>query len=191
MCVSHSVHKSHIPLEYLDAQQYYSILVRKSLLAIEEANRLNINETKYRNLFLLTFTHGRFVFYVHTCMCLHALRTMSNEEQYNRFVPLAESYKIILSYAQTELGHGTDLKSLQTEAVFDRETDSFLLNTPTITSTKFWPGGLGRTANHVLLMAQLYSPSKHHPCGLQMFLVPIRDMNTHQPLAGLFDSILF
>jgi len=60
------------------------------------------------------------VFYVHTCMCLHALRTMSNEEQYNRFVPLVESYKIILSYAQTELSHGTDLKSLQTEAVFER-----------------------------------------------------------------------
>jgi len=38
-----------IPLEYLDAQQYYSILIRKSLLTIEEVNRLNINETKYQN----------------------------------------------------------------------------------------------------------------------------------------------
>jgi acyl-CoA oxidase len=109
---------------------------------------------------------------------------MANEEQKRQFLPLAQSYRIITTYAQTELGHGTDLRQLETEAVFDRTTDSFVLNTPTLTSTKFWPGGLGQTANYILLMAQLYTPDRNHPCGLQMFLVQIRDLNTHEPLPG-------
>jgi acyl-CoA oxidase len=117
-------------------------------------------------------------------MCLYAIETMTNEEQKRRFLPLAQSFHITTTYAQTELGHGTDLRRLETEAVFDRETDSFVLNTPTLTSTKFWPGSLGKTANYALLMAQLYTPDRDHPCGLQMFLVQIRDLNTHEPLPG-------
>ena len=124
-------------------------------------------------------------------MCLHALETMTTDEQKRQFLPLAHSFRIIMTYAQTELGHGTDIRRLETEAIFDRTTDSFVLNTPTLTSTKFWPGALGRTVNYVLLMAQLYTPDRDHPCGLQMFLVQIRDMKTHELLPGYtFDCLL-
>jgi hypothetical protein len=43
-------------------------------------------------------------------------------------------------YAQTEMGHGSDVQSLETVAVFDKDTDSFILDSPTLTSTKMWPG---------------------------------------------------
>ncbi|UJR20063.1 hypothetical protein I4U23_023196 [Adineta vaga] len=118
-------------------------------------------------------------------MCIYAIETMSNEEQKRMFLPLAQSYRMITAYTQTELGHGTDLRRLETEAVFDRKTDSFILNTPTLTATKFWPGALARTANYVLLMAQLYTPDRDHSCGIQMFLVQIRDLNTHELLPGV------
>jgi acyl-CoA oxidase len=160
------------------------VTIRKSLLAIQEADRLNITNSKHRLWFFYLFTNSRFVFYVHTSMCLYALETMADEEQKRQFLPLAQSYRIMTTYAQTELGHGTDLRQLETEAVFDRTTDSFVLNTPTLTSTKFWPGALGRSANYILLMAQLYTPDRNHPCGLQMFFVQIRDLNTHEPLPG-------
>ncbi len=182
--LAHPIHRTHLPLEYLDADEHYSIIVRKSLLAIQEVNRLNITNNKYRLWFFHIFANGYFLFYVHTSMCLYAIETMTNEEQKRRFLPLAQSFHITTTYAQTELGHGTDLRRLETEAVFDRETDSFVLNTPTLTSTKFWPGSLGKTANYALLMAQLYTPNRDHPCGLQMFLVQIRDLNTHEPLPG-------
>jgi alkylation response protein AidB-like acyl-CoA dehydrogenase len=88
-------------------------------------------------------------------MCLYALETVPTEEQKRQFLPLAQSFHMIMTYAQTELGHGTDIKRLETETVFDRTTGTFVLNTSTLTSIKFWPDALRRTANYILLMAQL------------------------------------
>lgn len=184
LALAHPIHRTHLPLEYLDADEHYSISLRKTLLAIQEADRLNITDSKHRLWFFYIFCNGYFLLYVHTSMCLYAIEMTANEEQKRKFLPLARSYRILTTYAQTELGHGTDLRQLETEAVFDVTTDSFVLNTPTLSSTKFWPGALAKTANSILLMAQLYTPDRDHPCGLQMFLVQIRDFKTHEPLPG-------
>lgn len=42
--------------------------------------------------------------------------------------------------AQTELGHGTYVRGLETVVTFDKDTDEFIINSPTITSYKYWPG---------------------------------------------------
>jgi acyl-CoA oxidase len=184
LAYAHPIHSTHLPLEYLDADEYYSVLIRKSFIAIKEAERFNITDKKVLGWFLSIFTNGRFIFGLHTSMFIHTLETMASDEQKEKFLPLARSFQIIGTYAQTELGHGSNLQRLETEAVFDCKTDTFVLNTPTLTATKFWPGALGRSTNYVLLMAQLYTPDRSHPCGLQMFFVPIRDLNTHEPLPG-------
>jgi acyl-CoA oxidase len=36
---------------------------------------------------------------------------------------------------------GTFLRGLETTATYDPKTKEFVVNSPTITSTKFWPGG--------------------------------------------------
>lgn len=136
------------------------------------------------NWFLSLFTNGRFIFGLHTSMFLHTLETMASDEQQQRILPLARTFQVIGTYAQTELGHGSNIQRLETEAVYDRATDTFVLNSPTVTATKFWPGALGHSTNYVLLMAQLYAPDRNHPCGLQMFFVQIRDLNTHEPMPG-------
>lgn len=41
---------------------------------------------------------------------------------------------------------------------------------------------VGKTTNHCLVMAQLYTQGKN--CGIHMFMVQIRDLETHMPLAG-------
>ena len=86
-------------------------------------------------------------------------------------------------YAQTEMGHGSDVQSLETIAIFDSKTDEFILNSPTITSAKMWPGDLGVFASHAMVFAQLIINGANH--GVQAFLVPIRDMNTHEALPGV------
>ena len=45
------------------------------------------------------------------------------------------------TYVQTELGHGTFVRGLETTATYDKKTQEFIINSPTLTSLKFWPGG--------------------------------------------------
>jgi hypothetical protein len=47
------------------------------------------------------------------------------------------------------------VSGLETTAIYDKQTDEFIINTPTITATKWWPGDMGRMANHALVFAQL------------------------------------
>ena len=50
----------------------------------------------------------------------------------------------------------------------------------------FCPKTVGKTSNHVVCMAQLYTGGKSY--GIHAFLVQIRDVNTHQPLPGEADA---
>ncbi|CAN0306441.1 unnamed protein product, partial [Hapterophycus canaliculatus] len=90
--------------------------------------------------------------------------------------------KVIGCYAQTELGHGSNIRALETTATFVRETDEFEIHSPSITATKWWPGTMGRTANHAMVIAQLVIDGKQH--GIHNFIVPIRG-DDHCPLPGV------
>ncbi|XP_028301946.1 peroxisomal acyl-coenzyme A oxidase 1 isoform X3 [Gouania willdenowi] len=116
-------------------------------------------------------------------MFLPTLLNQATPEQMDLFFMPAWNLHIIGTYAQTEMGHGTHLRGLETTATYDPSTQEFVLNSPTVTSIKWWPGGLGKTSNHAIVLAQLYTLGKCH--GLHAFVVPIRDMNTHEPLPGI------
>jgi len=47
------------------------------------------------------------------------------------------------------------LPGIETTATFDREKDEFVINTPSITATKWWPGELSVCATHGILCAKL------------------------------------
>ena len=81
------------------------------------------------------------------------------------------------------MAHGSFIRGLETTATFDSQTDQFVLNSPTISSTKWWPGALAHTSTHAIVMAQLYIEGKHH--GLHGFIVPLRSLKDHSPLPGV------
>ncbi|TNM86146.1 hypothetical protein fugu_008417 [Takifugu bimaculatus] len=140
---------------------------------------------------------------LHLGMFLPTLLNQATPEQMDRFFTPAWNLQIIGTYAQTEMGHGwwrcsqrascsattpTVLPALTSEdwrpqATFDPATQEFVLNSPTISSIKWWPGGLGKTSNHAIVLAQLHTQGNCH--GLHAFIVPIRDMDTHVPLPGI------
>lgn len=120
---------------------------------------------------------------LHKSMYLITLRDQTNEEQKKLFGVPAENYDHIGCYAQTELGHGSNVRGLETTATWIPEAGEFEINTPTLTATKWWIGSLGRTANHAAVMAQLYVNGKNE--GPHPFIVPIRDLKTHKPLKGV------
>lgn len=72
---------------------------------------------------------------------------------------------------------------METTATFDKEKQEFVINSPTITSIKFWPGDMGRFSNHAIVFAKLIVEGK--AMGVHAFMVPTRDPQTWQPLPGI------
>lgn len=68
--------------------------------------------------------------------------SQASPEQQAKWLPMAQKLEIIGTYAQTELGHGTFVRGLETTATYDPETEHFIIHSPTLTSTKWWPGGV-------------------------------------------------
>ncbi|CAK4520205.1 unnamed protein product [Aphanomyces euteiches] len=120
---------------------------------------------------------------VHRAMFVPTLETQMDDEQRAYWLPKAKAFEITGAYAQTELGHGSNVQGIETTAHYDVKTQEFILNSPTLTSRKWWPGELGKTANHCVLHARLFLNGKDH--GIQAFLVPIRDTKTHESLPGI------
>ncbi|KAH8416236.1 hypothetical protein KR222_011745, partial [Zaprionus bogoriensis] len=116
-------------------------------------------------------------------MVVRALKAQCTPEQYEEFGRRVERFEVCATYAQTELGHGTYLRGLETRADYDPATDEFVLNTPKISSYKWWPGGLGHSSSYCLVMAQLYIDGQLK--GPHMFYVQVREEGTHEPRPGV------
>lgn len=80
---------------------------------------------------------------VHFDMFIPAIMSMGTQQQQDEWLERAWNYKIIGSYVQTEIGHGTFVRGIETTATYDVDTKEFVFNSPTLSSFKFWPGGLG------------------------------------------------
>jgi acyl-CoA oxidase len=70
-----------------------------------------------------------------------------------------------------------------TTAIYDRATETFIINTPEIGAAKWWVGDLGVYCNHAAVFAQLIIDEKKY--GVHAFLVPIRDTKTLQVIKGI------
>lgn len=111
------------------------------------------------------------------------MRDQGTPEQHKLFLEKAEKYEYIGCYAQTELGHGSNVRGLETTATWNPDDKTFTIHSPTLTAAKWWIGSLGRTANHAVVMAQLIIQGKS--CGPHPFVVQVRDLKTHEPLENV------
>lgn len=73
---------------------------------------------------------------VHYDMFVPALKNLGTTQQQAEWVSRAWTCKIIGAYAQTELGHGTFVRGLETTATYDATTKEFVIHSPTITAYK-------------------------------------------------------
>lgn len=82
---------------------------------------------------------------------------------------------ILGCYLQTELGHGTNVARLETTATYIPETREFEIHSPTLTSSKWWIGALGKTSTHGVVQAKLILPGGND-VGPHLFFVQLRNM---------------
>ncbi|KAB2001900.1 hypothetical protein ES319_D11G027900v1 [Gossypium barbadense] len=120
---------------------------------------------------------------LHWGMFIPAIKGQGNDEQQQKWLPMAYKMQIIGCYAQTELGHGSNVQGLETTATFDPETDEFVIHSPTLTSSKWWPGGLGKVSTHALVYARLITDGQDH--GVHGFIVQLRSLDDHLSLPGI------
>lgn len=90
-------------------------------------------------------------------------------------------------FCMTELGHGSNVRGVETTAEYDKSTKEFILNSPTETSMKFWIGNLAKTCQSAVVFAQLIieEGGKKVNKGVHVFACEIRDRRTHHPHPGL------
>ncbi|XP_058104382.1 peroxisomal acyl-coenzyme A oxidase 1-like [Magnolia sinica] len=140
-------------------------------LSEEEARRLRfyLDEPAYTDL--------------HWGMFIPAIKGQGTEEQQQKWLSLAQKMQIIGCYAQTELGHGSNVQGLETTATFDPKSDEFIIHSPTLTSSKWWPGGLGKASTHAVVYARLITDGREH--GVHGFIVQLRSLDDHSPLPGI------
>ena len=120
---------------------------------------------------------------VHYAMFIPALAAQTSPEQREKWLPLALDFRILGAYAQTELGHGSNVRGLETTATYLTDSQEFEIHSPSLTSTKWWPGGLGLTATHAIVYARLLLRGSDF--GVHGFLVQLRSLEDHSQLEGV------
>ncbi|XP_047019172.1 probable peroxisomal acyl-coenzyme A oxidase 1 [Helicoverpa zea] len=180
-----------IPDEYLSHKEKYENSIRKAVILFSLLRKIqkenNTDLFNYRNLLSgvlgASISQDGSPFGLHYIMFMPVFMSQADEEQQAKWLHRAMNCGIIGSYAQTELGHGTFIRGLETTATYDPDTEEFVLHSPSLTAYKWWPGGLGNTANYCIVIAQLYSKDECH--GIHSFIVQVRDEETHMPLPGI------
>jgi len=115
-------------------------------------------------------------------MFLLTLTNMCDDEQAKKWLPMVRNFRWMGCYAQTELGHGSDVSGLETTATFDKATDEFIIHTPSITAAKWWPGDLGHNSSHAVVFAKCIIDGQKY--GVLPFLLQIRETETWMPCKG-------
>ncbi|KAK9847424.1 hypothetical protein WJX84_002360 [Apatococcus fuscideae] len=166
---------------FLTREQEYveGLKAAMGIWQLMQSGRLSVEDgLEMRNL--LSFPGG---LELHIGMFMPSIMSQGDEEQQAYWLPLAQTLKVIGTYAQTELGHGTFVRGLETTATYDAQSEQFVVHSPALSSTKWWPGGLGKTSTHIILMARLIIDAKDY--GLHAFVMQIRDLRTHLPVQGV------
>ncbi|CAH2049995.1 unnamed protein product, partial [Iphiclides podalirius] len=180
-----------IPEEYLSHKEKYENAIRKSALLYRTLQPYDddgmsedeLAKANFRNMVSHAVFRDNSPFSLHFTMFVPTIVGQANEEQKACWLKRAKNMEIIGTYAQTELGHGTFIRGMETQATYDPSAEEFVLNSPALSSYKWWPGGLAHTANYCIVMARLYTRGKS--CGIQPFMVQLRDEETHMPLPGI------
>lgn len=102
-----------------------------------------------------------------------AITNLGTQYHHETFLPDAITVELPGCFAMTELGHGSDVQSIETTITYDPDTDEYIIDSPTESATKAYIGSAARDGRMAVVFGQLWVGGEHH--GVHVALVPIRD----------------
>ncbi|KAF4526154.1 hypothetical protein B566_EDAN008190 [Ephemera danica] len=145
--LSHPGFKDEVPIEYLSQENQYSEALKKTAILMQiikdQKQDYYTSYTKRVGMPIETSIMRKGIgnpFFVHLVMFPPTIMMQATPEQEQFWIKQVEAQKVFATYAQTELGHGTFVRGLETTATYLPETQEFELNSPNLTSYKWWPG---------------------------------------------------
>lgn len=111
------------------------------------------------------------------------LRRLGSRQQYEYWLPRIEDGTEVGCFALTELGHGSNVRGIQTTAKYLPQSDQFEIHTPHDLAQKYWIGAAAESANVAVVFAQLEVRGVHQ--GIHVFIVPLRNKDDRSLLPGI------
>eukprot|EP00276_Gloeochaete_wittrockiana_P020397 CAMPEP_0184349958 /NCGR_PEP_ID=MMETSP1089-20130417/37382_1 /TAXON_ID=38269 ORGANISM="Gloeochaete wittrockiana, Strain SAG46.84" /NCGR_SAMPLE_ID=MMETSP1089 /ASSEMBLY_ACC=CAM_ASM_000445 /LENGTH=613 /DNA_ID=CAMNT_0026682489 /DNA_START=89 /DNA_END=1930 /DNA_ORIENTATION=- len=93
-------------------------------------------------------------------------------DSHTKYIDAIEQITLPGCFAMTEIGHGSNVRGIETTADYDQSTKEFIINTPSEAAFKFWIGNSAVHGQMATVFAQLNLKGK--ALGVHAFLVAIR-----------------
>lgn len=102
-----------------------------------------------------------------------AIKFLGTKGHHEKWLQDTEDFVIRGSFAMTELGHGSNVRGIETITTYDPSTQEFVITTPCESAQKYWIGGAANHATHTVVFSQLIINGKNE--GVHAFVAQIRD----------------
>lgn len=110
---------------------------------------------------------------VHFFLWGGAIQFFGTQRHHEKWLRDTENYVVLGCFAMTELGHGSNVRGIETVTTYDAKTGEFIINTPCESAQKYWIGGAANHATHTIVFSQLEINGKNQ--GVHAFICQIRD----------------
>lgn len=112
---------------------------------------------------------------VHVFLWGGAVKFLGTKRHHDKWLKATENYEMKGCFAMSELGHGSNVRGIETVTTYDSSTGEFIINTPCESAQKYWIGGAANHATHTIVFSQLYINGNNQ--GVHAFITQIRDLD--------------
>ncbi|KAJ0030176.1 hypothetical protein Pint_14480 [Pistacia integerrima] len=102
-----------------------------------------------------------------------AIKFLGTKRHHDNWLKDTENYVVKGCFAMTELGHGSNVKGIETFTTYDSNTGEFVINAPCESAQKYCIGGAANHATQTVFFLQLEINGKNQ--GVHAFICQIRD----------------
>ncbi|GAM19404.1 hypothetical protein SAMD00019534_025790, partial [Acytostelium subglobosum LB1] len=167
-------------------------LTNETVKAVCKLNRFRVEDVKddpkkFLGFLFTLFTHVDFStvakMVIHFQLFGGTIMEVGTEYHHKKYFDDINKFNIVGGFAMTEMGHGSNVRQIETSTSYDGLTKELVINSPSLSSTKFWIGNVSMFGTHVVLFTKLIY--KGEDKGVHVVVVPIRDPKTMELYPGI------